>query len=179
MLHNEEWTGIPHRLKLQGAIDGQRYAWLAMGGLDEDWSIPTHKYQLQEIIGDYLMPLERCFCGDNLIPAIICSQCKLPVQPAACTCHKRPLQLPIGSCEHCPHGKIEAAVSKAKVNAFVDKHGQIRMFGTLADHSLADSDNVASVIFGDYKCREDFETKPSADLTRIQTPPSPCSTDCM
>ena len=168
---------IPLRIKLKGAFCGNRYSWAGIGGPEDDWSIPTHSFDIKNIIGQYLVPLKRCCCGKHLVPERICSRCKLQVQPAEGTCHLPLWQLPIAKCHHC-NGHTETVTSEAPVNALVDTWERIRTCGTLADHSLADSDNVVSVTFGRDQCREDFDIRSEADLSMIQTPttPSPCST---
>ena len=170
---------IPQHIKLRGAFCGNRFAWNGIGGPEDDWQIPTHAFDIKEIKGTHLVPLKRCCCGKHLVPEFICSCCKLQVQPAAGTCHLPPWHyMPSTQCQHCIDGRIEEVISKACVNALLNIHGEIRTTGTLADHSLADSDNVVSVTFGTHECREDFQHVPPLDLNTVQTPttPSPCST---
>ena len=135
------------RLKLRGALCGSRYALPAIGGPQDDWTVPTDKVRIEAIIGSHLLRLKQCCCGNHLLPEIICSCCKLQVEHTASACHLRQWQLPSVKCRHC-NQRAKTVVSEAPVNAVVDHHSQIRIQGSLEDDNLADKDNVVIVTFG-------------------------------
>ena len=158
------------RLKLRGAFCGSRYALPAIGGAQDDWSIPTDKVRIEEIIGCHLLQLKECCCGNHLLPELICSCCKLQVKQTAGACHLHQWQLLSVRCQQC-NERTETVLSQAPVNALVDHHSQIRIQGPLEDDSLADSDNVAIVTFGRPWIRPLDPTTKYTSAT-----PRPCST---
>ena len=145
-----------------------------VGGPRNDWAIPTRAFDIQNIINKQLVLLRRCPCGDNLIPEQNCSepQCKQQMLPTECSCLRIPFRLCKNKCPQC-NGQTEVTMSKAPVNALIDKGGKERTIGTLRDASLADSEGIANVTFGENQCHEEFQEIPLMPLDDIGTPPTP------
>ena len=166
-------------IRLRGAWNGKRYALPGEGEILNDWRIPTHRLKIKNLIGRKLVLLRKCCCGDHLIPAQNCRECKEDMPPTECRCCKRPFRLARERCsrEHCK-GATEVTISEAPVNALVDEQMNIRTMGTLEDAFLADSEGIVKVTFGTEECHEAFEEIPPVPLDSIRTPstPSPCVT---
>ena len=152
-----ENTEIHSRIKLRAAISGNQFGCPGIGGPEDDWSIPADKFDIKEIIGHYLVPLRRCYCGEHLVPEWCCRQCELPVRPTACRCHRFPWQIPPCTCKchHC-NGRIDIALSPAPVKCVRDSHLRTRICGTFVDHSLADGDGFVMVEFGHTEGSENY-----------------------
>ena len=177
--------GLPkEKIKLRAASSGKQFSLPGVGAPTSDWSIPTAKHHIERIVGQYLVPLTRCCCGEHLVPEYHCTHCKgRPVlQSTVCTCHRSPWAVHKPDCPSCKQqGRI--TISEAPVNAVIDSQNRVRTYGTLLDASLADSEAMVNVTFGTTRCHEDIESRDrrtsrsrSPHLTDIATPstPSPC-----
>ena len=172
------------KIKLRAAPSGRRFLLPGVGGPKTDWSIPTTEFSIKQIVGQYLVPLTRCCCGEHLVPEYHCAHCKgRPVlQTTLCTCHRSPWAVHKPDCPSCKQqGRI--TISEAPVNAVIDSQNRVRTYGTLLDASFADSEAMVNVTFGTTRCHEDIESRDrrtsrsrSPHLTDIATPstPSPC-----
>ena len=104
------------RAKLQGAVAGNWFAYGACTAAN-GWSIPTEKFRVEEIVGQYLVKLKDCPGRDcnRLKVQRFCNHCQLPEQALQCMCDKasRPVK-----CEVCGQ-TMEPTLSEAPVNALL------------------------------------------------------------
>ena len=152
-----ENTMIHRHIKFRALISGNQFGWPSISGPENGWSIPADKFDIREIIGHYLVPLRRCYCGEHLVPEWCCRQCELPVRPTACRCHISPWQSPPCTCKclQC-NGRIDIALSAAPVKCVRDSHLRTRICGTFVDHSLAVGDGIVMVEFGNKEGSENY-----------------------
>jgi ribosomal protein S27E len=165
---------LPHRAKLQGAVAGNWFAWPDVCTAKNGWSIPTEKFQVQEIVGQYLVKLKDCPGRDcnRLKMQRFCKHCQLPEQAQQCMCDKAPRPV---KCEVCGR-TMEPTLSEAPVNALLHPKGQVRIYGPLK--SLVNDEGNVLVKFGTQKQSEEAEEKecyegPILTPRTPSTPPSP------
>ena len=156
-----------HKAKLQGAVAGNWFAYGACTAAN-GWSIPTEKFRVEEIVGQYLVKLKDCPGRDcnRLKVQRFCNHCQLPEQALQCMCDKasRPVK-----CEVCGR-TMEPTLSEAPVNALLDPKGQVRICGPLK--SLVNDEGNVLVKFGYGKQSEQAEEIPCY-AGEIHTPKTP------
>ena len=71
--------------KLQGAVAGNWFAWPDVCTAVNGWSIPTEKFRVEEIVGQYLVKLKDCPGRDcnRLKMQRFCNHCQRP-EPCLC-----------------------------------------------------------------------------------------------
>ena len=158
------------RAKLQGAVAGNLFAWPGVCTAENGWSIPTEKFRVEEIVGQYLVKLKDCPGRDcnRLKVQRFCKHCQLPEQTQQCMCDKAPRPV---KCEVCGQ-TMEPTLSEAPVNALLDPNGQVRICGRLK--SLVNNEGNVLVKFGTEKQSEQAEEKPCYE-DPIPTPRTPSS----
>ena len=146
---------LPHRAKLQGAVAGNWFAWPDVCTAVNGWSIPTEKFRVEEIVGQYLVKLKDCPGRDcnRLKMQRSCNHCQLPEQAQQCMCDKAPRPV---NCEVCGR-TMEPTLSEAPVNALLHPKGQVRIYGPLK--SLVNDEGNVLVKFGTQKQSEQAEEK--------------------
>ena len=166
MNHHTGTWGLEKRITLEGAVAGTRYALAGVGNATNDWSIPANKFEVRDILKQYLVKLEAC--GDcecrGKKPERFCDRCQLPENSQHCTCATAPL------CVKCRQ-RMQALVSEAPVNALLDANGEVRICGPLA--SLADGSGKVLVQFGFEKVFERASAKSPCNLDDVPTPTTP------
>ena len=165
-----------HRAKLRGAVTGNWFAWPQVCTAVNGWSIPTEKFQVEEIVGQYLVKLKDCAGRDcnRLKVQRFCNHCQLPEQAQQCMCDEAPRPV---ICEVCGR-TMEPTRSEAPVNALLDPNGQVRICGPL--QSLVNDQGNVLVQFGTEKQFEQAEEKacyegpiPTPRTPSTQSTPSP------
>ena len=158
--------GLEKRITLEGAVAGTRFAWAGIGTATNGWSIPADKFEVGDILKQYLVKLEPCGGRDcsGMKPQRFCYQCQLPEQSGHCTCATAPL------CVKCRQ-RMQALVSEAPVNALLDANGEVRICGPLAP--LADGSGKVLVQFGFEKVVEQASPKSPCNLDDVTTPTTP------
>ena len=121
VMRNQCSTHLSTQVKLRGAVNGERYGWPGVGGVSNDFAVPTRAFQIQEIVGEYLVRLEET-SGGGLS-----------------------MQRKKSSEGDTNNEKGSVVISSAPVCHLLDNLGRVRTYGSLGD--LADEHHVVQVCF--------------------------------
>ena len=147
VMRNQCSTHLSTHVKLRGAVNGERYGLPGVGDVSNAFAVSTRAFQIQDIVGEYLVRLEETSGGG------------LSMQGKK-------------SSEGDNNNEKGSVVrSSAPVCHLVDSDGKIRTHGSLAH--LADGQNFVRVCFHHKKSVEECFDIPCADVDGISTPPTP------
>ena len=147
VMRNQCSTHLSTHVKLRGAVNGERYGLPGVGDVSNDFAVPTRAFQIQEIVGAYLVRLEET-SGGGLS-----------------------MQRKKSSEGDTNNEKGSVVLSSAPVCHLLDSDGKIRTHGSLAH--LADEQNFVRICFHHEKSVEECFDIPCADVDGISTPPTP------
>ena len=147
VMRNQCSTHLSTHVKLRGAVNGERYGLPGVGDVSDDFAVPTRAFQIQEIVGAYLVRLEETSGGG------------LSMQ------RKKSSEGDTNNEE----GSV--VISSAPVCHLLDSDWKVRTHGSLAH--LADEQNFVRICFHHEKSVEECFDIPCADVDGISTPPTP------
>ena len=140
-------THLSTHVKLRGAFNGERYGFPGVGDASTEFAVPTAASEIQEIVGQYLVALDKTLEGGLAVQRRKSSERDTNKE------------------------KVSIVLSPAPVCHLLDSNGNVRTHGNLGD--LADEHNFVQVCFHHTQSYEECFDIPCANTDDISTPATP------